>query len=101
NLLGDLPRDLEQLMRSVRRGKLKVDISAAPLDRFGAQIDRAVSRLTVGIVVAALIVGSSIVVTREGDFGPSWLPLGLLAFIGAVIGGVWLLGSIWRSGRRL
>lgn len=100
NLLGDLPRDLEQLLRAARRGKLKVDISAAPLDRFGAQIDRAVSRLTIGIVVAALIVGSSIVVTREGDFGPNWPPLGLLAFIGAVIGGIWLLGSIWRSGRR-
>ena len=99
-LLGDLPRDLEQLLRVARRGKLKVDVNVAPLDRFGEQIDRAASRLTVGIVVASLIIGSSIVVTREGGFLPGWPPLSLLAFIGAVVGGVWLLGSIWRSGRR-
>ena len=98
-LLGDLPRDVEQLMRLARRGSFKVDVSIASLEHFGEQIDRAVSRLTVGIVVAALIIGSSIVVTREGEFLPGWPSLGLLAFIGAVIGGVWLLGSVWRSGR--
>lgn len=100
HLLADLPRDLEQLLRVVRRGKLKVDVDITPLDRFGEQIDRALSRLTVGIVVAALIIGSSIIVTREGGFLPGWPSLGLLAFIGAVVGGVWILGSIWGSGRR-
>ena len=100
NLAADLPRDLEQLLRIARRGKLKVDVNVSSLDRFGEQLDRAVSRLTVGIVVAALIIGSSIVVTREGGFLPGWPPLSVLAFIGAVVGGVWLLGSIWRSGKR-
>ena len=37
--------------------------------------------------------------TREGGFLPGWPPLGLLAFLGAVAGGIWLLGSIWRSSR--
>jgi ubiquinone biosynthesis protein len=99
NILGGLPRDLEHLLRVARRGRLKVDVNVTPLERFGEQIDRAVNRLTVGIVVAALIIGSSIVVTREGGFLPGWPPLGLLAFLGAVAGGIWLLGSIWRSGR--
>jgi ubiquinone biosynthesis protein len=100
NLMGALPRDIEHLLRVARRGKLKVDVNVSPLDRFGEQLDRAASRLTVGIVVAALIIGSSIVVTREGGFLPGWPPLSLLAFLGAVVGGVWLLGSIWRSGHR-
>ncbi len=33
--------------------------------------------------------------------GPTWLGLpffGLLGFVGAVIGSIWLLLSIWRSG---
>ena len=98
-ILGGLPRDLEHLLRVARRGRLKVDVNVTPLDRFGEKIDRAVNRLTVGIVVAALIIGSSIVVTREGGFLPGWPPLGLLAFLGAVAGGIWLLGSIWRSRR--
>ena len=99
NLLGGLPRDLERLARLARRGRLKVDVDVVPLERFGEKVDRAASRLTVGIVVAALIIGSSIVMTREGEYLRGWPSLGLLAFIGAVVGGVWLLGSIWRSGR--
>ncbi len=98
-LIGGLPRDLERLARLARHGRLKVDVDVVPLDRFGEKVDRAASRLTVGIVVAALIIGSSIVMTREGEYLSGWPSLGFLAFIGAVVGGVWLLGSIWRSGR--
>ena len=52
-------------------------------------------------VIAALIVGSSIVMTVQG--GPTLLGLpffGLLGFGGAVVGGIWLLFSIWRSGKQ-
>ena len=50
------------------------------------------------LVIAALIVGSSIVMTVQG--GPTLLGLpafGLLGFVGAVLGGLWLVRSIWRS----
>ncbi|MCK9990492.1 MAG: hypothetical protein RugAbin2_01506 [Rugosibacter sp.] len=50
-------------------------------------------------VIAALIIGASIVMTVPG--GSAWLGLpffGLLGFVGAVIGSIWLLLSIWRSG---
>jgi ubiquinone biosynthesis protein len=46
-------------------------------------------------VTSALIVGSSIVTTVEGGGSSAF---GLMGFIGAVIGGIWLLLSIWRSG---
>ena len=52
-----------------------------------------------GVVIAALIVGSSIVMTVSG--GPTLLGLpvfGLFGFLGAVLGSLWLLLSIWRSG---
>jgi len=51
-------------------------------------------------VVAALIIGSSIVMTVGG--GPQLLGLpafGLLGFVGALIGGLWLLRAIRRSER--
>jgi ubiquinone biosynthesis protein len=66
----------------------------------GDQLDRAVSRLTVGLIVAALIIGSSIVMTVGG--GPQLFGLpafGLVGFVGAALGGVWLLSSIVRSGK--
>jgi ubiquinone biosynthesis protein len=59
-----------------------------------------VSRLTIGIVTAALIIGSSIVMTVQTE--STWLGLpvfGLLGFLGAVVCGIWLLVSIARSGR--
>ncbi|NOQ13427.1 MAG: ubiquinone biosynthesis protein UbiB, partial [Methyloprofundus sp.] len=61
----------------------------------GKELDRVVNRLSVSLITSALIVGSSIVSTVEG--GASSF-VGLIGFIGAFLGGVWLLISIWRSG---
>lgn len=97
---SNLPADLRGAFRAARRGKLQVNIDMARLERFGHQIDGAASRLTVGIVTAALIVGSAIVMTV--DRGPTvfGLPVfGLLGFLAACVGGVWLLISIWRGKR--
>jgi ubiquinone biosynthesis protein len=100
DLFAELPQDLRRALRQARSGKLQVHIDLTRLNRFGNQLDRAASRLTVGVVTAALIIGSSIVTTVEG--GPTLLGLplfGLLGFFGAAAGGLWLLYSIWRSGR--
>jgi ubiquinone biosynthesis protein len=99
-ILAELPQDLRQLLRSARSGGLQVHVDVTRLNRFGDRLSAAANRLTVGVVVAALIIGSSIVMTVEG--GPTLLGLpffGLLGFLGAVAGSLWLLFSIWRSGR--
>jgi ubiquinone biosynthesis protein len=75
-------------------------VDVTRLQRFGNQLDRATSRLTMGVVIAALIIGSSIVMTV--DRGPvlfGFPLLGLLGFLSAAVTGVWLLISIRRSGR--
>jgi len=100
-LLAGLPQDLSRLLRAARKGRLDIHIDVLDLRRIGNQLDRAANRLVVGIVIAALIIGSSIVMTVPG--GPSWLGLpafGLLGFLGAGLGSVWLLLSIWASNRR-
>ena len=99
-IAGRVPEDLRQLLREARRGRMKIDLDLKRLDHFGHQLDRSANRVTVGIVTAALIVGSSIVMTVEG--GPTLLGLPLFGFLGfllASIAGVWLLISIWRSGK--
>ena len=100
DILTGLPQDLRKLLRAARRGSLNVQIDIARLNQLGHQLDRAASRLTVGVVTASLIIGSSIVMTVQG--GPTLLGLplfGLLGFLGAFGGGLWLLVSIWRSGK--
>ncbi len=98
--MARLPQDLSQLLRRARHGRVQVGIEVADLRRTGDQIDRAASRLALALVIAALIIGSSIVMTVGG--GPTLFGLpafGLLGFVGAVVGGVMLVRSDWR-GRR-
>jgi len=100
SLIADLPHDLSRLLRAARRGRLEIHIDVTHLKHVGNQLDGAANRLVVGIVVAAIIIGSSIVMTVPG--GPTLLGLplfGLLGYLGAAAGGVWLLLSIWKSGR--
>jgi ubiquinone biosynthesis protein len=96
-----LPHDLSRLLRNARRGRVHVGIELAHLKRVGDQIDRAANRLAMALVIAALIVGSSIVMNVQGGPVMMGLPLfGFLGFAGAVLGGLWLVRAIWRSGRR-
>jgi ubiquinone biosynthesis protein len=99
-LAGRMPDDLRQLLREVRRGRMKIELDLKRLDHFGHQLDRSANRLTIGIVTAALIVGSSIVMTVQGGPTLFGLPLfGLVGFLLAFVTGAWLVVSIWRSGR--
>ena len=98
-ILDDLPGHLRRIVRSLRHGKAQIRIDAG-LDRFGVDLNRAANRLTVGVVTAALIIGSSIVMTVDG--GPTLFGLpffGLAGFLASLASGAWLVFSIWRSGR--
>jgi ubiquinone biosynthesis protein len=95
-----LPAELRRLLKAMDRGALTVHVDVSRLDRAFERLDRAVSRLTMGIITAALIIGSSIVMTVQTE--STWLGLpffGLLGFLGAIVCGLWLLVSIMRSGR--
>ena len=100
-LAGDMPRELRRLLRMTRRGRLHMQMEVTSLKAFGDQVDRAANRLTMGVVTAALVIGSSIVMHSAGGGVPSrWLlALGALGFIGAALTGMWILLSIWRSGK--
>ncbi|WP_028918546.1 2-polyprenylphenol 6-hydroxylase [Pseudoxanthomonas suwonensis] len=100
-LAGDMPRELRRLLRMTRRGRLHMQMEVTSLKAFGDQVDRAANRLTMGVVTAALVIGSSIVMHSAGGGVPSrWLlALGVMGFIGAGLTGLWILLSIWRSGK--
>jgi ubiquinone biosynthesis protein len=101
DILTGLPSDLRRILRAARRGNLQVNVDMRRLDKFARQLDKAASRITVGLVTSALIVGSSIVMTVSGGPTLMGLPLfGFLGFLAAGIGGVWVLLSIYRGGRR-
>ncbi len=93
-----LPRDLAHLFRLARRGNLRIDLDLKRLDHFGHQLNKAANRLTMGVLTASLVVGSSIIMTVEGGPTLFGLPLfGLLGFLIAFFNSVWIVLSIWRS----
>jgi ubiquinone biosynthesis protein len=99
-VLADVPRDLRHLLRDMRRGRVKVDLDLKRLDHFGHQLDRASNRLTMGILTASLVVGSSIIMTVKGGPQLFGLPFfGLLGFLIAFFNSLWIIFSIWRSGK--
>jgi ubiquinone biosynthesis protein len=95
SIVTELPRDLARLLKEARRGRVKIDLDLKRLDRFGQVLDRSVSRLTLGIMTASLVIGSSIVMTVSGGIKI----FGLVGFLLAFINSIWLIFSIWRSGK--
>ena len=99
-LLRELPEELRTILRQLRGGRMRIEFEHHGLQALGAALDRVSNRIAFAIVLAALIVGSSLIVLS--DIPPHWhdIPvIGLLGFLVAGIMGFWLLLSIIRHGR--
>lgn len=100
DLLTDFPSQADRIMKKVMEDKLRIEFLHRGLEDFMGEMDRSSNRLTFAIIVAALIVGSSMVIAAEAAphvFGLS--ALGLLGFIIASVLGFWLAVQILRSGK--
>ena len=99
-LMRHLPQRAESLMEQLGNGAVTLGIDLRQLTRIIAKLDSMISRLAFSIVVAALIVGSAVVIhggATEWNFLGLRLPIAHLSFVLAVIMGAWLLLSIVRS----
>ena len=90
-----LPQDFFRLTRMLQKGKFGITLDLKQSDRISHQIDSAANRLTMGIVTAALIIGSSIVMSV--DKAPGFL--GLTGYLLAFANSLWIIWSVWRSGK--
>ncbi len=100
NLARNLPRDLKSFINRVNRNKFKIDLEHRGLDKFTADFDRSINRLSISLILAAMIIGSSIIM--HTDKGPQLLEFPVLAFTGYIVAGLiglWLVYAIIRSGR--
>jgi ubiquinone biosynthesis protein len=100
-LFREIPGELREVLKNVRDGKLKIEIEYHELDRTLFRLDLISDRIASAIVLASLIVGSSIIILSRTP--PRWhdMPvIGLAGFLIAAVMGFWLLTSILRRGRR-
>ena len=94
-MAGSLPQDFFRLIRMLQKGKFGITLDLKHSDRISHQIDSAANRLTMGIVTAALIIGSSIVMSIET--GPKFI--GFVGYLIAFANSLWIIWSVWRSGK--
>lgn len=99
-LAKNLPNDLKELLNRINRNKFKIDLEHRGLDYFVKELDKSINRLSFSLIIAAIIVGSSIVM--QTDKGPLLLGFPVFAFLGYTIAG--FIGLLWviailRSGR--
>lgn len=93
----ELPNRLKSIIRSAENGELKFILEHQNFDSFITKMNLIGNRLSFSLIIAAIIVGSSLIAqqTRLALFGS--FPIAEAGFIIAVLMGVWLLVSIIRS----
>lgn len=100
HLVRDLPTETRELIQMVKSGQIKFEFEHRGLEPASLKIDQVVNRMVFGIVLASLIIGSSIVILSNIPPTLYGLPvIGLAGFLAAGVMGFWLLISILRHGR--
>lgn len=100
SLARNLPRDIKEFINRVNRNKFKIDLEHRGLDKLIADLDKASNRLSFSMLIAALIIGSSLIMqTDKGPLLFGFPILGFLGYSGAGLLGLWLAIAILRSGR--
>jgi len=99
-LLKSIPSEFGPLFKRLLTGRLRVPLYHENLDRAVYEIDRTGNRLSFSIIIAALLLASSILVqAKVGPLIKGYPVIGLAGFFTAAIMGLWLLIGIIKSGR--
>ncbi len=96
-----IPRISSQLLIRAERGELEINLRHKGLDQALTRMDRLANRLSLSVLLAALIVGLALLVPTFNLAG-QWNLAKILVVTGfAIVSllGVWLMFSIWRSSR--
>ena len=98
--LKDFPKDLLEITRLIRQRKLSFSHELQGLDQMLSTHDQISNRISFSILIAALIIGSALIVISKTPplfYGISLI--GIIGFLAAAIMGIWLLVAILKKGR--
>ncbi len=92
-----IPREAYAALRKVTKNDLRVKLQMTELEPYLRRFDRASNRLTFAVIISAIILGCSIIITVASQAALlQWLVAG--GFVLAVLLGLWLIIGIIRSG---
>lgn len=93
--LHSMPVSLARTLDKLSRDDLRIQLEHRSLDRLISEFDRSSNRIVVALVVAALVVSSSLIIRSVG--GSPWVTVPVFSLSGML--GVWLIYGVIRSGR--
>ena len=97
-LQHDFPESLVRVTKMMEKGELSVQFEHENLEGLMKTLDNSSNRLTFGVIIGALIIGSSMIITT--GLGPllfGFPALGLLGYLVSGLLGLWVVFSIIRS----
>ena len=95
-----MPQDLIDILRKIKEGKLKFGFEHQGLEKLTQEIDRSSNRLSFSLIIASLIIGSSLILQqRVGPFIFGYPILGIIGYLLASFLGLGLIISILKSGK--
>jgi ubiquinone biosynthesis protein len=98
--LQQFPKDLLDLTGIIRQQKLSLQLEHKGLETMLATQDQTSNRMSFAIIIAALIIGSALIVISEIPplvYGISLI--GIIGYLVAAVMGIWLLVAIIKKGR--
>jgi ubiquinone biosynthesis protein len=100
HFLHQFPKDVLDLAELLRRQKLSLQIEHKGFERLLATHDQISNRIAFAIIIAALIIGSALIVLSKIPPLVYGIPLiGLIGFLAAACMGFWLLVAILKKGK--
>ncbi len=99
-LTKSFPKDFAEILGKIKSGTLRIEFEHKGLEDLTLQMDKASNRIAFSLIIAALVVGSSLIM--QTDKGPMLFGFPILGIIGFLVTGVmglWLAVAILRSGR--
>jgi len=94
DLASRLPDDVNVILSKFRQGKFQVRVQHEHLETLTKTLDKSSNRISFALIIAALLIGSSMLVAQE-----NFQEMGIIGYIFAAVFGVWLLVSIIRGGK--
>ena len=100
-LMGLIPRVGSRLLTRAEQGELELKVRHQGLDQALMRMDRSANRLSISLLLAALIVGLALLIPAF-NLGEQWgmaTILVITSFVVVSLLGLWLIFSILRSGK--
>lgn len=98
HLLRDAPEELRLILHQLRRGQMRIEFEHRGIRQLAPDLDRIANRVAFAIVLASLIVGSSLIVLS--GIPPRWHDIPILGLIGFTIASAMGLRLIFSMRRK-